>query len=97
MKRAFAASFAGLSLSMLGAAPGPAPVDLARLQSEAPAPTLAAYHLFTDAGAREPNAGLTPYALNTPLFSDYAEKQRYVFMPPGKHATYTATGVIDLP
>ena len=97
MKRAFAASFAALSLSMLGAAPGPAPVDLARLQSETPAPTLAAYHLFTDAGAREPNAGLTPYALNTPLFSDYAEKQRYVFMPSGKHATYTATGVLDLP
>jgi uncharacterized repeat protein (TIGR03806 family) len=97
MKLTFAASIVALSVTMLGAAPGPAPVDAVRLMDETPAPTLAAYHLFTDAGGREPNAGLTPYALNTPLFSDYAEKQRYVFMPPGKHAAYTQAGVLDLP
>jgi uncharacterized repeat protein (TIGR03806 family) len=84
-------------LLSLGAAPASPPVDSARLQDPSPAPTLASYHLFTDAGARIPNAGLTPYALNTPLFSDYAEKQRYVFMPPGQHAQYRPTGVLDLP
>jgi len=102
VRRASAAGWAALCLLTLGTAPkpspgGPAPVDTARLQAETPAPTLAAYHLFTDTGGRTPNAGLTPYALNTPLFSDYAEKQRYLFLPPGKHATYTATGVLDLP
>lgn len=97
MRRVLAASAAALALLNFGAAPAPTAVDTARLQAETPAPTLAAYRLFTDVGGRAPNAGLTPYALNTPLFSDYAEKQRYLFLPPGKHATYTATGVLDLP
>ena len=97
MRRTFAAGFAALSLLLLGAAPAAPPVDQARLLDPAPAPTLDAYHLFADAGGREPNAGLTPYALNSPLFSDYAQKQRYVFLPTGKHATYVAEGVFDFP
>ena len=97
MKRAFAAGLAALGLFLLGAAPSMPPVDQARLLDPSPAPTLDAYHLFTDAGGRDPNAGLTPYALNTPLFSDYAQKQRYVFLPKGKHAAYTAEGVFDFP
>ena len=102
MRQGFAARFAAVGalvfgLLSLGAAPATEPVDSARLQDPAPAPTLASYHLFTDVGARVPNAGLTPYALNTPLFSDYAVKQRYLFMPPGQHAHYRPTGVLDLP
>jgi uncharacterized repeat protein (TIGR03806 family) len=72
-------------------------VALDALMAETPAPTLAAYRLFADAGARRPNAGVTPYALNTPLFSDYAEKQRYLYLPPGAKARYRPTGVLDLP
>lgn len=86
----------------LGAAPVPAKmapeaVALDTLLAEAPAPTLADYRLFADAGARQPNAGLTPYALNTPLFSDYAEKSRFLYLPPGAKARYRASGVLDLP
>lgn len=81
----------------LGAASVSTSVDAARLMNPEPAATLAAYRLFTDEGGRTPNAGLTPYALNTPLFSDYAEKQRYVFMPTGRFATYRPNGVLDLP
>ena len=84
-------------LALAGLAPAAAPVDEAVLQAEAPAPTLATTHLFADAGARTPNAGLTPYALNTPLFSDYATKHRFVFMPKGTHAEYRATGVVEFP
>lgn len=97
MRRAFAASIAALCLTFLGAAPAPAPVAAARLLATTPAPTLASYRLFTDVGGREPNAGLTPYGLNTPLFSDYAEKQRYLYLPPGKTAGYRAVGELDLP
>ena len=79
------------------AQPATAPVDAARLMASAPAPTLDAYHLFRDARAQEPAAGLTPYALNTPLFSDYAEKSRFVYLPPGAHAAWRPTGVLDLP
>lgn len=83
-------------LSAQGSPQSPA-VDQSALMADEPAQTLDAYHLFTDVGGRVPNAGVVPYALNTPLFSDYAEKSRYVFIPPGKHATYTKTGVLDFP
>ncbi len=42
-------------------------------------------------------AGVTPYSLNTPLFSDYAVKRRTVWMPPGTSATYDSTNVFDFP
>ena len=82
---------------LTGAAPAPAPVDLERVLASDPAPTLADYRLFTDAQADTPNARLTPYALATPLFSDYADKARLVFVPPGTSASYTATGVLAFP
>ena len=72
-------------------------VALEGLLAETPAPTLGAYRLFTDAGGRIPNLGLTPYGLNTPLFSDYAEKARYLYLPPGLSATYRASGVLAFP
>jgi uncharacterized repeat protein (TIGR03806 family) len=95
VKVRFALVFAAWLL--VGAEPAPRPVDLARLMEDTPAPTLDAYGLFRDAGAHQPNAGVTAYALNTPLFSDYAQKQRFVYLPPGKAAAYRATGVVDLP
>ncbi len=85
------------ALFCLGAAPEPAAVDLKTLLADKPAPKLADYRLFTDPGARHANAGLTPYALNTPLFSDYAEKFRFLYLPPGARARYRADGVFDLP
>jgi uncharacterized repeat protein (TIGR03806 family) len=98
MRRALAALAAVLCL---GAAPAPTPngrdVALGALMSATPAPTLAAYRLFTDEGAHHPSAGVTPYALNTPLFSDYAEKSRFLYLPPGAHAAYRAQGALDLP
>jgi uncharacterized repeat protein (TIGR03806 family) len=97
MRKALAALAA---VAAIGAAPAPAPstgVALKALLSGLPAPTLAAYRLFADAGALHPNAGVTPYALNTPLFSDYAEKSRFLYLPPGTHATYRQKGALDLP
>ena len=98
MKRLLAALAAILCV---GAAPTPGPtssaVDLAALMSQTPAPTLSAYRLFTDRGPNHPNAGVTPYALNTPLFSDYAQKARFLYLPPGTHAAYRAEGALDLP
>jgi len=62
-----------------------------------PAPTLATYRLFTDAGGRQANARLTPYDLNTPLFSDYAEKLRFLYLPPGKTVRYRTAGALEFP
>jgi uncharacterized repeat protein (TIGR03806 family) len=93
--RALAAGLIGLAL--LGGAAPPAPVSQEALLAERPAPRLSDYHLFLDAAARRPNAGVTPYALNTPLFSDYAEKFRFVYLPRGTKARYRPDGVLDLP
>jgi uncharacterized repeat protein (TIGR03806 family) len=82
-----------IALLLLGTAP--APVVQADLLLTTDAPRLADYGLF-DAGGR-PAPGVQPYTLNTPLFSDGAEKARFVWMPPGTQATYRATGTLAFP
>jgi uncharacterized repeat protein (TIGR03806 family) len=59
---------------------------------------LSAWGLFQGTGwTLEPNAGVIPYELNTPLFSDYAEKYRTIWMPPGQAATYKEAEAFDFP
>lgn len=59
---------------------------------------LSAWGLFKGTGwTLEPSAGVQPYALNTPLFSDYAEKYRTLWVPPGQAATYREAEVFDFP
>ncbi len=36
----------------------------------------------------KPNQGVIPYELNMPLFTDYASKSRFIWMPQGKSAEY---------
>lgn len=38
-----------------------------------------------------------PYAINTPLFSDYAEKARFIYLPNKQTMTYTDQGPLDFP
>lgn len=96
MKRFVLACVTACALMLTAAAPPPS-VDLARLLDDKPAQTLDAYGLFRDAGGRTPNAGLTPYALNSELFSDYAEKFRFVYLPPDARVGYRETGVLEFP
>ena len=72
-------------------------VDRHAVMADDAAPTLGVYRFFTDSGARRPRRGLVPYDLNTPLFSDYAVKARYLYLPPGTTAGYRANGVFDFP
>lgn len=59
---------------------------------------LSAWGLFRgDGSTLEPNPGVIPYDVNTPLFSDYAEKFRTVWMPPGQPAGYSDTDAFDFP
>lgn len=62
-------------------------------------PNLSDYNLFADATnpAGEANSGGVPYDLNTPLFTDYASKYRYVFVPEGEKAQYHATESFEFP
>ncbi len=45
----------------------------------------------------DPVTGVVPYALNTPLFSDYAEKLRFIKLPAGQSVAYNDTAVLNLP
>lgn len=58
---------------------------------------LSAYNIFQDAPSQTPNDGLVPFDVATPLFSDYADKHRFVYLPPGMHATYKPEEPFDLP
>ena len=63
-----------------------------------PFPKLSQYQLFAgDGAAQQPAAGVIPYDLNSALFSDYAEKFRFVKLPPGAHAAYRADDAFELP
>ncbi len=54
--------------------------------------------LFDVANGRiTPRAGLVTYELATPLFSDYAQKWRTVFVPKGMSARYDPTNTFDFP
>jgi len=44
-----------------------------------------------------PASGVIRYELITPLFTDYAVKDRFIVVPAGKTIKYTATGVLDFP
>ena len=76
--------------------------------SRAPAPVsfiadgrpehLSDWHVLNVSGGRlAPNAGVLPYDLVTPLFSDYAHKLRTVWMPKGVSAAYSVDKAFDFP
>jgi uncharacterized repeat protein (TIGR03806 family) len=44
-----------------------------------------------------PADGVIPYTLNTPLFSNYSEKLRFVKIPQGKTVTFNDSVVFDFP
>ena len=55
----------------------------------APYQTLSEYNFFQgDIKDLNPNFGLVPYTLNSTLFSDYAKKKRFIWMPNNAKATY---------
>jgi len=66
--------------------------------AEQPHQYLSDYHFFSGSLAQlKPNEGVLPYDLNSPLFTDYAQKARFVWMPEGKKATYQGQKVLDMP
>lgn len=59
---------------------------------------LSEYHFFEGTiNELKPNVRVLPYDLITPLFSDYAFKARFVYMPEGKSADYDTAKVLQLP
>jgi uncharacterized repeat protein (TIGR03806 family) len=58
---------------------------------------LSSYRLFTDVATQTADPALFPYDLNTPLFSDYATKRRWLYLPDGTSAAWQDTDSLDLP
>jgi uncharacterized repeat protein (TIGR03806 family) len=62
-------------------------------------PNLSDYNLFQDATdpTTNPNAGGVIFDLTTPLFTDYATKYRFVFVPEGEKIEYNENEVLNFP
>ena len=74
------------------------PLHLSENQANAPKMSLSGYGFFKgNMAEQKPVEGIIPYALNTPLFSDYAEKLRFVKIPEGKTVDYNAKEVLEFP
>jgi len=58
---------------------------------------LSDYGFFEDARARRPRPGVIRYDLNIALWSDGADKLRYIYVPEGKQAHARGEGLLDLP
>ena len=60
---------------------------------------LSDYGLFKAAAVstQDPNERGFLYRLNNELFTDYAEKSRFIFLPPNTQMAYRADGVMDFP
>lgn len=58
--------------------------------------TLSAYGFF-DGSPDRPSPLLIPYTLGTPLFSDYSDKRRFIYLPPGTRMTASGNGLVEFP
>ena len=58
---------------------------------------LSEYGFFSDQVKQIPEAEVLPYSLITPLFSDYADKNRFVYVPQGQTAEYQNNEVFKFP
>jgi uncharacterized repeat protein (TIGR03806 family) len=91
------ASVSSSSSSGQGGAGGAPLEDVTPPPFGAPWQTLGEWNLFADISSGAPNARVVPYDLISPLFSDYANKRRYLFVPDGSTITYSDTDAWDFP
>ncbi len=87
-----------VALVLLGTLPAvavPPRIDDGAIAAGLPA-TLSAYGFFDGAPDR-PSSRLIPYTLETPLFSDYADKHRWIYLPAGTRMTAHGDGLIEFP
>ena len=59
--------------------------------------TLSGTRAFQDLRTLAPRAGLVPYEVNAPLWSDGAVKSRWIYVPQGRHIGFAATGPWSFP
>ncbi|HEY1054742.1 MAG TPA: SO2930 family diheme c-type cytochrome [Emticicia sp.] len=68
------------------------------IQASMPKEKLSEYAFFEgNIAEQKPMKGVMPFSLNTPLFSDYAEKLRFVKLPEGAKISYNDKEVLNFP
>ena len=58
---------------------------------------LSEFGFFSGLGVSTPSPALVGYSLRTPLFSDYAQKQRFIYVPGGAKIAADDAGVLEFP
>lgn len=72
-------------------------VSDAAILATAPPKQLSEFAFFQDLPKQMPASGVVPFRLATPLFSDGAEKFRFVYVPKGQAAKYDPVEAFDFP
>ena len=80
IRKIIRAAVPAFAASLLAASSASA-VDDAAILAKRPPKQLSAFGFFTDAAAQVPAEGVLPFAPATPLFTDFAEKRCFVYMP----------------
>ena len=83
-------------LASMAAARSPAPVNDAAVQKGMPR-TLSEYGFFADLRAQAATYGVEGYSLNTPLWSDGADKLRFIYLPQGTQLSADGEGLLQFP
>jgi uncharacterized repeat protein (TIGR03806 family) len=92
-----ALSFATLGGVMADARLAAPPVSDAAITGTAFPAKLSDFGFFIHPGTQTPNLGVQPYALNTPLWSDGAEKLRFIYLPEGTQLAADGEGLLQFP
>ena len=102
MKRG--AALCALSLAVLsgamaarGAVPEALHVNDAAVAGAGMPRSLSEFGFFADGAGQLPTARVTPYALNTPLWSDAADKLRFIYLPEGTQLAANGDGLLQFP
>ena len=95
--RLLASACAILALALSAGANQPAGVADGMILSDGLPRSLSDYRFFKDKAGWQPNERVTAYSLNTPLFTDYAEKYRFIYLPEGQQAKVNGDGMLEFP
>lgn len=77
--------------------PSPAAVSDVAITGEGFPRALSDFGFFADGARQVPAVRVTPYALNTPLWSDGAEKLRFIYLPEGTRLSADGEGLLRFP
>lgn len=85
------------AVALLGMQPVPPRVNDSAITDSGLPRQLSQFGFFAGSGVSAPNRALIGYALRTPLFSDYAEKQRFIYIPAGMRAQVKDNAHVEFP